>query len=68
MDQREFLTEDDLDAMGLRPKRTLQKDRRLRRGLPFVKFHGSVRYRRADVEQFVAEHTRVPRSPGSTVA
>ena len=40
MNQREYLTEDDIEAMGLRAKRTLQKDRVLGRGLPYVKLHG----------------------------
>ena len=57
MTEREFLTEDDLDAMGVRKKRTLQKDRLFGRGFPYVKIRGSIRYRRSDIEAYLSKHT-----------
>ena len=56
--KREFLTEDDLERMGIRKKRTLQKDRLLSRGFPYYKILGAIRYRRNDIENHLAACAR----------
>ncbi len=38
--------------------RTLDRERAEGRGIPYVRIGGRIRYRRADVEAFVAAHVR----------
>ena len=38
--------------------RTLDRERADGRGIPYVRIGGRIRYRRADVEDFVAAHVR----------
>jgi excisionase family DNA binding protein len=40
--------------------RTLDRERSDGRGCPFVRIGGRIRYRRADVEAFIAAHVRGP--------
>lgn len=44
---------------------TLERHRRLNRGLPFVRLEGAVRYRRDEIEQYLAQATVYP--PGTEV-
>lgn len=47
-----FLTENELSARQNRSVKTLQAERLTGRGVPFVKFGRSVRYRLSDIEAF----------------
>lgn len=49
----QLLTETEVAAMLRRSVKTLQSDRRLGRGLQYVKIGRSVRYRLADVLEYV---------------
>ena len=48
-----FLTEGDLEKMGLGTKAKFRKDRHLKTGIPYIKCGRLVRYRGSDVEAFV---------------
>ena len=57
----EFLSERDLEEMGIASRRTLQGWRLSRRGPPYYKVSGGmVRYRWTDVEAWLAERAIVP--------
>jgi hypothetical protein len=58
---REFLNEGELEALGIRKKRTLQKDRLSGRGPRYYKIGGAIRYRRSDIEAWLAACAREPR-------
>ena len=59
MDQRETLLTASETARYLRCSlRTLDRERADGRGCPFIRIGGRIRYRRADVEAFVAAHVR----------
>jgi hypothetical protein len=47
-----FLTESELEAVGLVTKSKLRKDRHLKIGIPYIKVGRLVRYRESDVEAF----------------
>jgi excisionase family DNA binding protein len=46
--------------------RTLDRERANGRGIPYVRIGGRIRYRRADVEAFVAAHVRGRPGSGET--
>lgn len=59
-DPRPLLTESELAERWSRSARTLRNDRSARRGVPYVKLGGSVRYRLADVEAYEARGMVAP--------
>ena len=69
-EKREFLTERQVEEMGVASRRTLQSWRLLGRGPTYIKVHRSVRYRLADLNQFLAAQTVTPAADSriSTVA
>ena len=48
--------------------RTLDRERAEGRGCPFVRMGGRIRYRRADVEAFVAAHVRGNASEAKSIS
>lgn len=56
----QFLTEGDLEALGIASRRTLQGWRLLGRGPRYIKVQRSVRYRLIDVEEWLARQTVTP--------
>jgi predicted DNA-binding transcriptional regulator AlpA len=52
--KQQFLSEREVEEMGLASRRTLQAWRLLGRGPRFVKVCRSVRYRIVDIEEFLA--------------
>ncbi len=58
--RKQFLTEGELEELGLASRRTLQAWRLFRRGPPYVKVQRSVRYRVADIEAWLAAHAVSP--------
>lgn len=61
MSNREFLSEGELEALGIRKKRTLQKDRLSGKGPRYYKIGGAIRYRRSDIETWLEACAREPR-------
>lgn len=49
----QYLTERDVSQMICRALSTLRNDRHAGRGIPYVKFSKSVRYRLSDVEEYM---------------
>ena len=58
--KREFLTDRDLADMGIANVRTLQTWRLLGRGPSYIKVGRAVRYRLADVEDWLTTRTVTP--------
>lgn len=58
----QYLTERDVSLMICRALSTLRNDRHNTRGIPYVKFGKSVRYKLSDVEKFM-EANRVETQP-----
>ncbi len=58
--KKEFLSEREVEALGLASRRTLQSWRLLGRGPRFVKVCRSVRYRIVDIEEFVGARAVSP--------
>jgi hypothetical protein len=58
--KKEFLSERELEGLGIASRRTLQAWRLLGRGPRYIKVCRSVRYRVADIEQFLAAQTVTP--------
>ena len=50
-----LLSDYDLEALGIKSRSTAQKDRVAGRGIPFIKIGRLVRYRPADVEQYISD-------------
>ena len=63
-----LLTEHDLSALTKKSVRTLQGQRVRGDGIPFVKLGAHVRYRMADIESYLAAHTRRSTSDTSEAA
>jgi len=62
MSEKPFLTERELAATGIvGGMRTLQQWRLLHKGPPYIKVGRAVRYRMADVEKWLGQHTVDPR-------
>jgi hypothetical protein len=51
--QREYGSEQDVEAITGRARRTLQKDRLFGRGFPFYRVHGQILYDLAEVREIV---------------
>jgi predicted DNA-binding transcriptional regulator AlpA len=68
--KQEFLSEREVQELGLASRRTLQAWRLLGRGPRYIKVRRSVRYRRADIEEWLAAQTVTPaaESQGARVA
>ena len=58
-----LLNEQEVSALTGIPKMTLRSHRHLRRGLPFVKIGGLVRYDLDEVEKYLAERVIRPENP-----
>ena len=57
--EKEFLTEKDIEDLGLRAASTLRNERwRGISRIPFVKIGRSVRYRKEDVLKYIEENVR----------
>ena len=56
----EYLTEKEVADKLKISIYTLRNDRSKRRGLPFVKLGGSVRYRESDIVKYMDEHLVMP--------
>jgi predicted DNA-binding transcriptional regulator AlpA len=50
-----LLTDRELSTLIGRARSSLQKDRVVGRGVPFVRVGGQIRYRQSDVERYLAE-------------
>jgi hypothetical protein len=61
-DPEELLTESEAARLRRQSERTLQAERQRGDGCPFVKLRHSVRYRRADVLQFIAANVKTSTS------
>jgi len=57
---RRFLTEREVEELGVASRRTLQTWRLLGHGPPYIKVRRSVRYRSTDIEQWLAAQTVTP--------
>lgn len=56
--KKEYLTERDLEKLGIRSAQTLRNDRwRGQNILPFVKIGKSIRYKKEDVLAYLERHT-----------
>lgn len=53
-----FLTETELSQWIKRSPASIRRDRRLRRGMPFIRVGRTIRYRRSSVLAFMAAHER----------
>jgi hypothetical protein len=62
--KKEFLSEREVEELGLASRRTLQAWRLLGRGPRYLKVHRSVRYRVTDIEQFLTARTVTPAVEG----
>ena len=63
--KQEFLSEREVEELGLASRRTLQAWRLLGRGPRFIKVGGrTIRYRLVDVEAWLAEQTVTPTTKG----
>ena len=60
---KRLLNEQEVSALTGIPKMTLRSHRHLRRGLPFVKIGGLVRYDLTEVEKYLAERVIRPENP-----
>jgi hypothetical protein len=52
----QYLTEKEVSVLTGRARQTLANDRHHRRGFPYVKFGGSVRYNLADILEAMNSH------------
>ncbi len=50
-----LLSDRNLEELGIRKRSTAQKDRVNGTGIPFIRVGGLVRYRKEDVERYLAE-------------
>ena len=57
---RQFLTERDIEGLGLRSAKALRNDRWAGRGIPFYRVGRSVRYALKDVRRFLEQHRVEP--------
>jgi predicted DNA-binding transcriptional regulator AlpA len=57
---RRFLTEREVERLGVASRRTLQAWRLLGHGPRYIKVRRSVRYRVTDIEQWLAAQTVTP--------
>jgi len=53
----EIMTPEELSEYAKRSLKTLEADRLHRRGIPYVKIGRQVRYRRSDIEAYLAANT-----------
>ena len=58
MPTEELLTERDLAVLTRKSVRTLQGARSRGDGVPYVKIGGHVRYRMADIQRYLDDHTK----------
>ena len=58
--KQQFLTEREVEELGLASRRTLQSWRLLGRGPRYIKVSRSVRYRLGDIEEWLAAQTVTP--------
>jgi hypothetical protein len=63
IDPLELLTEQKTAARTGLSVHTLAKHRKLGKGIPFVRLGRTIRYRTADVEQYLIEHLVEPGKP-----
>jgi predicted DNA-binding transcriptional regulator AlpA len=61
---RRFLTEREVEELGVASRRTLQTWRLLGHGPRYIKVRRSVRYRVTDIEQWLAARTITPAVEG----
>jgi len=64
-DAERFLTEREVAERQSRSVRTLQNQRVVGGGIPFVKFGRSVRYRLSDIEAWESDHLQTNTSGGA---
>lgn len=62
--KKEFLSEREVEELGLASQRTLQAWRLLGHGPSYIKVRRSVRYRVTDIEQWLAARTVTPSMAG----
>jgi predicted DNA-binding transcriptional regulator AlpA len=58
--KQQFLSEREVEELGLASRRTLQSWRLLGRGPRYIKVSRSVRYRLGDIEEWLAAQTVTP--------
>jgi hypothetical protein len=64
MQDKRYLRDTEVAALGIRALATLRNDRCQGRGIPFFRVGRSVRYRAEDVDAFVAQHMVDPGRDG----
>lgn len=63
-----LLTEQELSALTKKSVRTIQGQRIRGGGIPYVKLGAHVRYRMADVQRYLDEHTKLSTSETNEAA
>lgn len=64
--KQQFLSEREVEELGLASRRTLQSWRLLGRGPRYIKVSRSVRYRLGDIEEWLAAQTVTPAADSQT--